>query len=497
MLTCAVMSKLKLHSDFDFIPRLKNSIYLTLQRLPLEMASKATWIAFGSIARRGLTTSTPTRYCPHQRLNFLPPHHTLASKATKGRKIPKNHFTSTRPALSEHHKDDNHGPGSSKKQEKGPKRKAAARSQAGSTSLKRVAVEAERSRGSLIKGKGRLKHIDPEAETKDVTAYCAAETYNVHIARDLLRKEGWVADPCHTHLFPHVLHVQTQPHFRSDGVDEEGGDVFVFPSGSVVTWNVSEKLAHHLVEKVLVPASHNSHLDNMEAEDLEYVEDPTRDTSQVYGDTILLGTAPPSEPSVSTETTETDTVLAKIAFSSALARSTKLAVLENSLSSYFKSTQHLPQHLSKPRSMLTRHFTRAFILRKTGELLDLRAQLNLYSELTDSLPDIFWDSPHELGLENYFDSLSKELDVGQRIRILNEKMDYASELASVFRDSMGEKHSHLLEWIIIVLIAVEIGFNCWHTYTEVEEWREPMSNYNLQRLFLLKELELKEKREKR
>jgi len=49
-------------------------------------------------------------------------------------------------------------------------------------------------------------------------------------------------------------------------------------------------------------------------------------------------------------------------------------------------------------------FTRSFILRKTGELLELCEPLNLYSELPDSLPDIFRDSTHELGLEGYYDA---------------------------------------------------------------------------------------------
>ena len=339
-----------------------------------------------------------------------------------------------------------------------------------------------------------MRHVDPEAETKDVTAYCAAETYNVHVAKDLMKKEGWEADPCNSGLFPQVLHVQTPSWMK----DEEGGDVFVFPSGSVVTWNVREKLAHHLVEKILLPAAESSHLDEMEAEDLEYIEDPSSETSQVLGDTILLGTKATSDLPTSIEQPaatepETDTVLAKIAFSSALARSTKLAVLENALARYFHTTASIPTLLSQGRKP---RFTRAFILRKTGELLHIRAQLNLYSELTDSLPDIFWDSPHELGLENYYEDLGKELDVGQRIRVLNEKMDYASECVSVLRDSLGEKHSHLLEWIIIWLIAVEIAFGSWHIWWEVREWVDPMSSYNLERMYLLKELEMKEREKK-
>lgn len=138
----------------------------------------------------------------------------------------------------------------------------------------------------------------------------------------------------------------------------------------------------------------------MEIEDLDYVEDPKRETSQIYGDTIVLGT----KTAQGDKTSQVDTILAKIAFSSALARSTKLAVLENALSDYFGKTMSIPVTLSSGKPL---KYTQREILRRTGELLLMRAQLNLYSELTDSLPDLFWDSPHELGLEGYYEMVSK------------------------------------------------------------------------------------------
>jgi uncharacterized Rmd1/YagE family protein len=162
-------------------------------------------------------------------------------------------------------------------------------------------------------------------------------------------------------------------------------------------------------------------------------------------------------------------LVAKIAYSSALARSTKLAVLEEALALYFQSTRQIPTTLSAGSPL---RFTRQFILRKTGELLSIRAQLNLYSELTDSLPDLFWDSPHNLGLESYYDSLGKALDVGVRIKVLNEKMDYASEIAAVLRERLSEKHSTGLEWLIIGLITIEVMFGIF----EISElWREKNS----------------------
>jgi required for meiotic nuclear division protein 1 len=271
---------------------------------------------------------------------------------------------------------------------------------------------------------------------------------------------------------------------------ESRGDLFIFPSGTVVAWNVPDRVALRLVQRVLPPAARNSHSGfvEVESEDLEYLEDISKDRCDVVGDTIVIGTKPiafadeadASTPSkaelAAAQISEVDNVLAKIAFSSGLARSTKLAVLERLTDAYFASTRSIPLIMSRGSPLpVTRPaflrktfemlgfgsrlpFSRPFILRKTGELLNIRAQLNLYSELTDSLPDLFWDSRHELGLEGYYDLVGRALDVGVRIKVLNEKMDYAQEIASVLRETLSERHNLRLEWGIIILIFIEVVF---------------------------------------
>lgn len=384
-----------------------------------------------------------------------------------------------------HRKKQDEANGKAEQPKQGP-RKAAGKT----SSLRSVAVEAQRSR-TFVKSRGRTRFIDPDAETKTVTAYCAAETYDIAAAAQLVKAQGYELDPFQTGLYPQVLHIQTSDR-PSEVKDFQQGDIFIFPSGTVVTWNVRERDALKLVQQVLPAAAEGSqHLELLETEDLEYLEDSTRETSQVVGDTIILGTKPESlnESSSSSTPTETgptspeiDTVLAKIAFSSGLARSTKLAVLETLLSNYQHSTREIPamlsaQHFRSP-------FTRSFILRKTGELLSIRAQLNLYSELTDSMPDLFWDSRHELGLGGYYDDVGRALDVGVRIKVLNEKIGFAQEIASVLREQLSEKHGLRLEWAIIALIAVEVVLEFWRHYEERRERDDPGSTQALLRAHL-------------
>ncbi|KAL8762022.1 MAG: hypothetical protein Q9184_001914 [Pyrenodesmia sp. 2 TL-2023] len=313
--------------------------------------------------------------------------------------------------------------------------------------------------------------------TQTVTAYCAAEQYDISHVAKILKNAGYHLDPYETGLYPQVVHIEVlnnTPSRRAEGASPSTGDVFIFPSGALVAWDVSESTMSFLVGRTLYPAAQHPHPDQLEEEDLEYTEDPTRDSSAIKGDTIILGTRiKPSDSSSSFskppsggDTRNVDTVLTKIAFSSGLARSTKLAVLETLLSSYLSSTSSIPRLLSLGGRL---PFTRSFILQKTGQLLSLRAQLNLYSELTDSLPDLFWDSPHEKGLEGYYDMVGRALDTNVRIKVLNEKMDYAQEIASVLRQQLSERHGVRLEWIIILLITVEVGFA---VRQEVKEWRE-------------------------
>jgi uncharacterized Rmd1/YagE family protein len=340
-----------------------------------------------------------------------------------------------------------------------------ARSPAVKTSLRRVAVEAQRSKDGNLSRSRRFP--DDASVPKLLTAYAIAEEFNLSKVVEILRSKGYEPDPLNTGLYPQVVHVQIpiSSIYRSsnpsacDLSPSEVGDVFVFPSGTLVTWALPEGFTSYFATRTLLPAAENPHVENMETEDLDYVEDPTREHSSIRGDTIVLGikgdaqsqSCPdPSMPSI-------DTVLTKIAFSSGFARSTKLAVLESNLSTYLHSTAIIPRLMSQG-ARLPRRISRPFILQKTGQLLSLRAQLNLYSELTDSLPDLFWDSKHELNLENYYDQVGRALDVGIRIKVLNEKMDYAQEIARVLRETLSERHGTFLEWTIIILIAIEVGF---------------------------------------
>ncbi|KAI6540507.1 hypothetical protein MCOR10_000971 [Pyricularia oryzae] len=332
----------------------------------------------------------------------------------------------------------------------------------GKNPLRAIAIKAQKQPPTSTRYVGKshassdepaLSNTSEDVSASLVTAVCVAEGFNMDGVTRILSAHGYSLDPEGTGFEP-----QEVVHARAKGQ----GDIFVFPSGTVVAWSLPTEVVESLAAETLLPAAQEPHVASLETEDLYFVTDPDREVSAVKGDdTVVLGTRRELR-----DGDRLDTTLAQIAFSSGLAQSTRLAVLEACLTDYFKSMRRLPENLSRGSDL--RLNNRRFILQKTGELLSLRAQLNHYSELTDSLPDIFWENrgSDELNLESYFDQVGKSLDIRVRIRILNEKMDYAQEMASVLREMAAQKHGTRLEWIIIILIAVEVMFELRRVYIE-------------------------------
>lgn len=295
-------------------------------------------------------------------------------------------------------------------------------------------------------------------------------------AQNLLKEHKISIGPSGKILYPddpQVIHAEVyfdpdDPRLSSLDKGTATGDVFVFPSGTVVSWGIPTSVVSHLTDEILRPAGRSALGANSEDEDLEYIEDENEARSFIKGETIVLGmklvdgdvhylSTEPGTPQ-DAQSRRMLLALSKIAFSSGLARATKLSVLENLVEEYFESTRSI---LSTLKGGGFRLRSRKYVYEKIGQLLDLRAQLNLYSELTDDLPDLFWDTRQELGMEKYYDQVGKALDTDIRIRALNQKMDYGESIVHSLRDMRSEIHSSRLEKIIIALIASEIFLVLW------------------------------------
>jgi uncharacterized Rmd1/YagE family protein len=152
------------------------------------------------------------------------------------------------------------------------------RSPAGKTSLRRVAVEAQRSRETYNR---RQNALVEERSNNTVTAISVADQFDMDAVVRILRLHGFPINPDETDF-------ETDQVVHTRGVTN--GDIFVFPSGSLVAWSLPEDVVSDLARTTLLPAAINPRIEQMEMEDLEYIEDPKREGSSIKGDIITLGT---------------------------------------------------------------------------------------------------------------------------------------------------------------------------------------------------------------
>eukprot|EP00435_Cladocopium_sp_Y103_P050747 s699_g15.t1 len=90
--------------------------------------------------------------------------------------------------------------------------------------------------------------------------------------------------------------------------------------------------------------------------------------------------------------------------------------------------------------------------RQMGELLMLRCDVNLHTDILDT-PDIFWD---EERFEKIYVACRTYLDIDKRVDILNQRLVVLKDLYDLLQNSLNVKHGTKLEWIVIILILVEV-----------------------------------------
>lgn len=166
------------------------------------------------------------------------------------------------------------------------------------------------------------------------------------------------------------------------------------------------------------------------------------------GNLILLG----APPSLSTyhHSMSLASLLTRYTLSLALTRSSALSVLEDRLDAHIASVSTLPLALSRYGAQ---PMNRREVIRKIGELMSLRMAVNTTGGGLDETPEFYWSEP---ALEEYFDSITSEFEIKERIETINKKIDYAQEIQSTLRALLTEASGHRMEIIIIALIAVEV-----------------------------------------
>jgi uncharacterized Rmd1/YagE family protein len=233
---------------------------------------------------------------------------------------------------------------------------------------------------------------------------------------------------------------------------------FVFEHGSVVFWNLPEDsridILKHLVKDA--PGKHPViSIKDLESESMDYIIDHSvsKSTINKRGEVTLCsnekskqGSNGPSKASLPLE---------QYSVSHAMALSVKLANWEASLDTFADSVQFVAESLSSGRQLTLK---KTEVFQKTGQLFQLRHNINLGSNMLDT-PDFYWDRED---LELLFTNTCNSLSLGKRARLMNDKLSYCYELMQLLISNLDQEHNSKLEWIIIILIAVEILFEIVH-----------------------------------
>ncbi|CAK0805417.1 unnamed protein product [Prorocentrum cordatum] len=166
----------------------------------------------------------------------------------------------------------------------------------------------------------------------------------------------------------------------------------------------------------------------------EFHDQASAGACAILQDQIILTTSNPFE---------------RLAHSYALAQSVRLSVFEVSVDRSIEETRSVPETMARTGDV---HLDHTQLSKRMGNILMLRCDVNLHTDILDT-PDIFWDEdkfePHYVACRNY-------MDIDKRVEILNQRLGVLKDLYDLLQNSLNVKHGNKLEWIIIILILLEV-----------------------------------------
>jgi len=266
------------------------------------------------------------------------------------------------------------------------------------------------------------------------SSYCTADSYRIDDLARYLRSEGYEPK-----FYDDVIHI------RKSSVEGQG-DAFFFPYGCVITWGFSEEEDARILEE-LEP----------------YQEIPLKDLTQDDSTHYFIG------PETKINEEEDEVIIAngdplvKLSMSHALSQSVKLHTFEISISKTIEKTRFLPSELATKGKI---SMSRRKLSQQLGELFAERNSINLHTDILDT-PEFFWRRPR---YEPYYLMASEYLDISTRMDILNRRLDVIHELYDILSNELNHRHSSRLEWVIILLIMIEVVIGLITFFKDILKW---------------------------
>ncbi|WVR08790.1 hypothetical protein IAU60_005848 [Kwoniella sp. DSM 27419] len=209
-------------------------------------------------------------------------------------------------------------------------------------------------------------------------------------------------------------------------------DVFLFEYGTVVIWGMTEKEEKRFLSSIKKFEIERLSTEDVEMEDLNFYY---ADYSRIYNDVITLRKG--------------SSYMTKLSLSHALSQSVKISLFEELITSTIEQTKDIPKSLSETGKI---GLPRSEIMKQIGNLFILRININLVGSILDS-PEFFWTFPD---LEPLYSAARSYLEIGQRVDLLNARVDVLQDMLKLLKESVNSSHGERLEAIVIVLIGIEI-----------------------------------------
>lgn len=232
--------------------------------------------------------------------------------------------------------------------------------------------------------------------------------------------------------------------FKKEDFDAAMPEVHIFSFGAVVFWNFfndkqEEKWMdkHILCRLDLCGSLHNASAAENASDEIAFVYG---ETSSFKWDVVSLSTKESGE---------------KLAVSFALAKSSLLSIYEWRLQRTIDRNSHIPEELATNGSI---HMTREEISKEVGRIFLVKHGINLDSSLSDT-PEEFWEDDR---FEGVYESAMKYFEISKRLELVNNRLRMIQDLHEVLIEAVENHHAVYLEWIIIILIVVEVALDLFH-----------------------------------
>ncbi|KAM0514320.1 hypothetical protein ACHAPE_006901 [Trichoderma viride] len=211
-------------------------------------------------------------------------------------------------------------------------------------------------------------------------------------------------------------------------------EIFLFDYGVVVIWGMTEVQEAKLLKDISKFELEKLAPDDVETEHFNFYY--TREyQARIYNDFITLR--------------DKNNYMTKLAISHALAQSVKTSLFEELIASTIDTCKDIPTQIALTGKIA---LNRKQINMQIGELFILRINIHLNGSVLDT-PELFWVEPQ---LEPVYQAVRSYLEMDQRVGLVTERLDVIADLLAVLKDQLTHGHGEMLEWIVIILIAMEI-----------------------------------------